>query len=552
MSDRGSEEKDKLVRSAGLVGALTLVSRVLGLARDAVIAAFFPKRLTDAFFVAFTIPNVLRRLLAEGALTIAFIPTFTDYHRHRSSREARELVHSAFTTLCVVLLAVSVAGVLAAPILVRLFAWGYADDPEKLTTAVRLTQVMFPYIFFVSLTALAMGVLNTLGHFAAPALSPALLNLAMIGSVIGLSHLLDRLGIPTIYSLAVGVIIGGAFQFALQVPLMARFGYRPRLRWNPSHPGVKKVVRLMGPAVFGLALYQLNVLLARLLASFLQHGAVTYLYYAQRLIEFPMGVFAMAVATAATPTFSAHVRAGDIGRMKEALANSLRLTLFIVLPSMAGLIFLGKPLIMAFFQRGEFTYSMTVSTYRALVGFTAGLWAAASIRQIVPAYYALDDSKTPVKAAGVALAVYLASGLAMMGPLGHVGLALAVSASSTVNFAILALVLRARLGRLGWRFVAFSVLRSGLAAAVMGGGLHLLARLGRWRQGIGLPRNQLVLAGCLLLAALLYFGTAAVLRSPELEELLVSVRRRRRAGRSSEERSEPSEKDTRNDSDEAR
>jgi putative peptidoglycan lipid II flippase len=525
------EEKKKLVRSAGLVGALTLVSRVLGLARDAVIAAFFPKRLTDAFFVAFTIPNVLRRLLAEGALTIAFIPTFTDYHRHRSSAEAKDFVYSAYTTLCVVLFGVSIIGVLAAPGLVRLFAWGYVDDPQKFSTAVHLTQVMFPYIFFVSLTALAMGVLNTLGHFAGPAVSPALLNVAMIGSVVGLGALFEKMGIPLIYTLAVGVILGGLFQFALQLPLMARFGYLPKLRWNPGHPGVKRVVRLMGPAVFGLALYQLNVLLARLLASFLEHGAVTYLYYAQRLIEFPMGVFAVAVATAATPTFSAHVKAGDLDRMKTALGNSLRLTLFIVLPSMAGLVFLGKPLIAAFFQRGQFSYAMTEATYRALLAFTVGLWAAAAIRQLVPAYYALDDSKTPVKAAAVGLLVYVGAGLALMGPLGHVGLALAVSASSVVNVSILAVVLRKRLGRLGWTMVWRSVVRSALAAAVMGTGVFFLARLGHWPKGLSNLRNAGVLVGCLAAAALLYFGTAALLRCPELKELFDGLRRRKRKER---------------------
>lgn len=532
LAETGAEEKKSLVRSAGLVGALTLISRVLGLLRDAVIAAVFPKKLTDAFFVAFTIPNVLRRLLAEGALTIAFIPTFTDYHRHRASKEAKEFVYSAFTTLCVILLVVSVLGVLGAPLLVKAFAWGYADDPEKFALAVRLTQVMFPYIFFVSLTALAMGVLNTLGHFAGPAVSPVLLNLGMIGCVLALSPVMERFGVPPIYSLGVGVLVGGTGQLVLQLPLMARFGYLPRLRWNPTHPGVKKVARLMGPAVFGLALYQLNVLLARLLASFLEDGAVTYLYYAQRLIEFPMGVFAVAVATAATPTFSAHVKSGDLDKMKETLGNTLRLTLFIVIPSMVGLVALGEPLVAAFFQRGRFSHDMTLATYHALMAFTLGLWAAACIRQLVPAYYALDDSKTPVKAAGVGLLVYVGAGLALMGPLGHVGLALAVSASSVVNLTILAAVLRKRLGRLGWRRVFVSGVKQAVAAAVMGAGIYFIGRQGRWERGLGDLRNAGVLLAALSVAAVLYFGSCALLKSPELGELWQGLRRRgrRKAG----------------------
>lgn len=526
MAEQGTEEKKTLVRAAGLVGGLTLVSRFFGLFRDAVIAAMFPKRLTDAFFVAFTIPNVLRRLLAEGALTIAFIPTFTDYHNHKSSEEAKQFVYAAFTTLCIILFGVSVAGVVAAPVLVRLFAWGYADDPEKFAAAVRLTQLMFPYIFFVSLTALAMGVLNTLGHFAGPAVSPVLLNVGMIGSVFIVSPILKHFGVPIIYSLSIGVLVGGLGQLVLQLPIMARFGYLPRLKWNPKHPGVKKVARLMGPAVFGLALYQLNVLLARLLASFLDHGAVTYLYYAQRLIEFPMGVFAVAVATAATPTFSAHVMSGDLDKMKETLGNTLRLTLFIVIPSMVGLLVIGEPLVAAFFQRGRFDHEMTMATYRALTAFSLGLWAAACIRQLVPVYYALDDSKTPVKAAGVGLVVYLAVGLALMRPLGHVGLALAVSASSVVNMIILAWVLRKRLGRLGWRKVFISVVKQIIASLVMGAGVYFVADRGTWEKGLGDSRNQIVLLICMITAGVLYIGVCGVLKSPELRELWQGLRRR--------------------------
>ncbi len=520
--------KHRIVRSAGLVGALTLVSRVLGLVRDAVVAALFPRRLTDAFFVAFTIPNVLRRLLAEGALTIAFIPVFTEY-RVRSEQEARRFVDSAFTSLVLLLLAVSAAGVLAAPWLVRLFAWGFSENPSKFALAVTLTRIMFPYIFFASLTALAMGVLNTSGHFAGPALAPALLNVGIIGSVLVLGPVLSHMaGVPLIDSLAIGVLVGGAAQIGLQIPIMARFGYRPRIRFDPNHPGVRKVARLMGPAVFGLALYQLNVLLARLLASFLASGAVTYLYYAQRLIEFPMGVFAVAVATAATPEYSAHLARGDKDRFKTTLADSLRLTMFIVIPSTAGLLAFGLPLTVAFFQRGRFDYGASLATYHALAAFTMGLWAGASVRQIVPAYYALDDSKTPVRAAGAGLLTYLVVGLSLMGPLGHVGLALAVSASSMVNIALLAYVLRRRMGRLGWRAVAISSLRAAGASLVMAAGLWWVARFGRWEQGLASGRNILVLLAGLMVAALLYFGTARLLGSPEPAELLASLKRRKK------------------------
>ncbi len=524
----GTEENKSLVRSAGVVGSLTLLSRFFGLFRDAVIAAVFPKRLTDAFFVAFTIPNVFRRLLAEGALTIAFIPTFTDYHRHRTSEEAKRFVNAAFTTLCVILLVFSVLGVIAAPLLVRLFAWGYTEDPEKFAAAVRLTQLVFPYIFFVSLAALAMGVLNTVGHFAGPAGSPVFFNFGMIVCILALTPLFKRFGLPAFYSLGIGVLVGGLGQLLIHLPFMARFGYLPKLKWDPSHPGVKKVTRLMGPAVFGLALYQLNVLLAKLLASFLGHGAVTYLYYAQRLIEFPMGVFAVAVATAAAPTFSVHVMSGDLGKMKETLGNTLRLTMFIVIPSMVGLVVLGEPIVAAFFQRGRFDYEMTVATYKALAAFSIGLWAAAAIRQLVPAYYALDDSKTPVKAAAAGLVVYVGVGLALMKPLGHVGLALGVSASSIVNLAVLAFVFRKRMGRLGWRKVFVSALKQGAASLVMGAGVYFIAAYGNWEKGLGDSRNQVVLLACFAVAGVLYIGVCALLKTPEVKELWLGIRRRRR------------------------
>ncbi len=522
----------RILRSAGLISALTLSSRVLGLVRDAVVAALFSRRATDAFFVAFTIPNVLRRLLAEGALTIAFIPVYTEYKKE-GRQEARAFLDASLGTLVVLLLMVSVAGVLAAPLLVRLFAWGYAADPDKFRAAVALTRIMFPYIFFASVTALAMGILNTEGHFAGPALAPALLNVGMIGSALVLGPVFARhLGLPAVFGLGAGVLIGGAFQVLLQVPILRKYRVLPRFRFDPSHPGVRKVARLMAPAIFGLAVYQLNVLLARLLASFLQQGAVSYLYYAQRLIEFPLGVFAVAVATAATPTYSAHLASGDEAAYKKTLADSLRLTLFIVVPSTVGLLAFGLPLTVAFLQRGRFGFEASLATYHALAAFALGLAPGALVRQMVPAYYALGDSKTPVRSAAAGLATYLAVGLALMGPLAHVGLALAVSAASTTNFLVLAVVLRRKLGRLGWRTVAVSGLRASIAAAVMGAGLAGMARVGRWSQGLG-SGNVLVLMGGLGAAALLYFGTARLLGCPELHELLEAVRGRARGRRAS-------------------
>lgn len=524
---KGDGGSRRLVRAAGWVGLLTLASRVLGLVRDMVVAALFAKAVTDAFFVAFTIPNVLRRLLAEGTLTVAFIPIFTDYRENRGEKEARAFLDAAWTSLTVLLLAVSAAGVLAAPWLVRLFAWGFADEPAKFELAVRLTQVMFPYIFFVSLMAMSMGVLNTVGHFTAPAVAPVLLNVMMIGTTAALWRPLERAGFHPVYGLGVGVLLGGLAQLGMQLPVMARRGYLPRLRARLGHPGVRRMLRLMAPAVFGLALYQVNVIIARLLASFLQEGAVTYLYYSQRLIEFPMGIFAIAVATAAMPTLSRRASAGDLEGLKQTYADSLRLTFFIIIPALVGLLTLREPIVAVLFERGRFTPAMTGQTAQALAAFCAGLWAAAGIRMTVPVFYALEDSRTPVKVAAAALAVYVAAGLLLMWPLRHVGLALAISLSSVVNFSLLLILLRRRLGGLGLRAVVASAARSAGAAAVMAAAawalFHQLSAAGLDR-GFGRVAALLVaVAG----AGLVYFAVAAALRSPEMGELWSALRSRR-------------------------
>ncbi|MFH2010975.1 MAG: murein biosynthesis integral membrane protein MurJ, partial [bacterium] len=522
----GGGGQGRLVRAAGWVSLLTMVSRVLGMVRDMVVAALFTKTTTDAFFVAFTIPNVLRRLLAEGTLTVAFIPIFTDSRENVGEQESREFLNAAWTSLAIVLLVVSALGVLAAPWLVYLFAGGYADEPAKFALAVRLTQVMFPYIFFVSLMALCMGALNTVGHFTAPAVAPVLLNVLMIGCTVALWRPLQSAGYNPVYGLAVGVIAGGAAQLLLQLPVMARRGYLPRLRLHLRHPGVVQMAKLMAPAVFGLALYQVNVVLARLLASFLADGTVTYLYYSQRLIELPMGIFAVAVATAAMPALSRHAASGDLAQLKEVYADSLRLNLFVVIPAMVGLLVVGEPIIAVIFERGRFTPAMTHETYRALFGFAVSLWAAAGIRLTVPVFFALQDSKTPVKVALVALVAYVGAGLAMMWPLQHLGLALAISLSSVVNFTLLVILLRRRLGRLGLRKVVGSAARALAASAVMGavawGGCRLMARPGFGR-GFG---RAAVLLGAVTVAGFVYFGAAALLRCPELSELWRALRRR--------------------------
>ena len=516
-----------MTRSASVVGLFTLLSRVLGLARDAVVAATYRSTATDAFFVAFRIPNMLRRLTGEGSLTVAFIPVFTEHLEGQGEDAAREMLRSVLGLALVVLSALVLCGVGFAPWVVRAFAPGFVADVDRLDLAVLLTRIMFGFLLTAGLTALSMGVLNTLRHFAAPALAPVLLNMGIIGGAVGGTALMLGWGQQGIVACAVGVIAGGLAQVVLQWPFLARrrMLVSPRLDWR--HPGVRRVGRLMLPAVFGLAIYEINIIIAGQFASLLPEGSISYLYYAGRLIEFPMGVFVVALATAAMPDLSSRAASGDMDGLKRTYNYSLRLVAFIIFPATAGLAALALPLTSVLFQRGQFDHLMAERTSVTLLGFLAGLWAGAGVRQTVQVFHALQDTRTPVKAAGVSLVVSVLVAALLYQRLETLGLALAVACSSTVNFALLVTLLRVRLGRLGLRAVVASGLRSAVAATVCGGAAWLVARSGVWELGGSAPGNYGVLAAAVLAGGIAFALVARALRAPELTELMDAFRRRR-------------------------
>ncbi|HHC24287.1 MAG TPA: murein biosynthesis integral membrane protein MurJ, partial [Desulfobacterales bacterium] len=328
-------ENARVTKAAGVVGAATFLSRIFGFVRDVVIAWFFGAGLSsDAFFVAFRIPNLLRRLFAEGSLSIAFIPVFTEYLTHHGKEEAFHLARSAMRLLSIILVITAVLGVLLAPLIILMIAPGFTDSPEKYSLTVLLTRIMFPYIFFICLVALCMGILNVLGHFAAPALAPVCLNIAIIFSAFFISPYMA----DPVTGLAIGVLIGGALQLTLQLPFLIRKGF---YFWEKAvifHPGVKKIGILMLPAIFGASVYQLNILVGTLLASLLPEGSVSYLYYADRLVQFPLGIFAIATATAVLPSLSRQAAAKDFDALGNTFAHAMKLVFFITVPSMAGLI----------------------------------------------------------------------------------------------------------------------------------------------------------------------------------------------------------------------
>ena len=510
-------ENERVTKAAGVVGAATLISRIFGFLRDVAIAGVFGAGLSsDAFFVAFRIPNLLRRLLAEGSLTIAFIPVFTEYLTARGREEAFSMARSAIRLVSVLLVITALLGVALSPLIVRIIAPGFADAPAKLGLTITLTRVMFPYIFFIGLAALFMGILNVLGHFAAPALAPVLLNIAIIASLFCLSPFMAE----PVMGLAVGVMVGGILQLALQVPFLVKQGFYFWGQAKLYHPGLARVGRLMGPTVFGAAVYQINILVGTLLASLLPEGSVSYLYYADRLVQFPLGIFAIATATAVLPSLSRQAAAEDYGALQDTFAYALNLVFFITVPAMVGLIVLREPIVAVLFKRGAFDAQTTRLTAYALLYYAVGLWAFSAVRIVVSTFYALQDTKTPVQTAALSVGANIVLGILLMGPLGHGGLALATSLASMLNLVLLVRALRPQLGRLGWRPVAGSVLKTCLCSGAMGAVVWLVARMIIPPAGSGLARLLGGLAASIGAGMMVYGILAIVLKIPELKKVM--------------------------------
>lgn len=511
-------EKKRITKAAGIIGFFTLVSRVLGFLRDMIIAWIFGAGiLTDAFFVAFRLPNLFRRLFGEGSLTVSFIPVFSSHMATYGKHEAFQLARSAVRMLSIVLVVFTVIGIIAAPWIIRMIAPGFAG--AQFATTVVLTRIMFPYIFFICLVALGMGILNALGHFAAPALAPVILNLSIIASVLFIS---PRLSEP-VTGLAIGVLIGGGLQLLLQIPFLIQQKFFFWHRAAIYHPGLKKIGRLMLPSVFGAAVYQINILIGTLLASFLAKGSVSYLYYADRLVQFPLGIFAISMSVAILPSLARQAADHDMSELNETFAYALKLIFFITLPAMTGLIVLRDPIVSLLFERGAFDPASTRRTADALLFFSAGLWAFSAVRIVVSTFYALQDTRTPVVMATLSVIANVFLCLLLMGPMAHAGLALAASLSSMLNFCLLIMALRKKLGALGWKKIIESVSRSVICSALMGGCLQTLISMskagGPWS---GLPCIWIVCAG-MFIGVSVYLLAAYLLNSRELKDLITII-----------------------------
>ena len=423
-----------LLKSAGVVGASTTASRVFGFVRDVVIAQMFGASAgADAFFVAFRIPNFLRRLFAEGAFAQAFVPVLSEYRAQREIGEVRDLASHVSGALIGALAVVTVTGIVAAPALIALFAPGFLSDPEKYALAVEMVRITFPYVFFISLVAFAGGILNTYGRFAVPAFTPVLLNVCLIGAALWLAPVLD---VPVV-ALAWGVLAAGLVQLAFQFPFLAALGLLVRPRLRRAHQGVARVISLIIPAVFGVSVSQINLLVDTMIASFLVTGSVSWLYFSDRMVEFPLGVFGIALATVILPHLSRQHADASRASFSDTLDWALRLVVLIATPAAVGLGVLAAPILTTLFQYGEFSVHDVDMASRSLLAFAFGLIAFVAVKVLATGYFSRQDTRTPVKVGVVAMLSNIVLNLVLVVPLAHAGLALATTLSAFLNAGLL-------------------------------------------------------------------------------------------------------------------
>ena len=504
-----------LLKSASIVSLMTLASRITGLVRELLIAAAFgASATTDAFNVAFRIPNLLRRLFAEGAFSQAFVPILAESRARQGDEATHDLVNAVGTVLFGVLTVVCVLGVVGAPAVVWAMASGLKES-GGFDAAVVMTRWMFPYIGFMSLVALSAGILNTWGRFAVPAITPVLLNMSVILAAAFGAPLLRDQGVEPVYALAVGVMVGGLLQLGVQVPALLRIGMVPRIgvtlsAWRAAwaHPGVKRVLRQMAPAVLGVSVAQLSLLVNTQIASHLGAGAVSWLTYADRLMEFPTAMLGVALGVVLLPQLSRAQASGDTRQFSDLLDWGLRLVVLLALPSAVALLVFAKPLVAVLYHYGRFSPHDVQQTVLALSCYGVGLMGLVGVKVLAPGFYATQDIRTPVRIGITVLLITQAMNLLFVPWLGHAGLALSIGLGSMVNSAWLLVGLR-RAGRYtpspGWWLFGLRVV---VATALLGAGLWLATTHIDW---VGLRSQPLVrigaMTGCLVAAAVLYFGT---------------------------------------------
>ncbi len=525
----GAGERKKLVARAGIVGLGTLASRILGLFRDMVLAAVFPRDATDAFFVAFTIPNALRQLLGEGAVSSAVVPVLSERLAEGGDEAARSFFRKARGVSLVALSVVTILGMAFAEPITELFASGYHARPGQFERTVHLTRTVFPYIFFMGTAALGMAALNVKRKFAVAAFAPGLLNVAFLLTSFGLPGLLALRGIDFAQAIAIGALLGGALQVVAQWPALREIGYFQSPQIDFKDPHVRRMVRRILPMMAGIGVYYVDLVLSRRFLSELGEGAQSYFSWANRVCDFPQGIFVMALSTAALPSLAELAAKRDMGELAKTFAYGMRLAMFVAIPSSVALVALADPLTSLLFQRGHFTAEDAHETAKALMVQGAGVFTVAGVRQTVPVFYALGDTRTPVVVSALDLLAFIALALTLKGPFGHVGISAAVAGSSLVQMALLLYALKKKMGDLRAREIVRSCSRTAVAAVVAGVGAWGLATY-----LTGLPTLVPGVAGGLAFVGL-FCVAAWGLRSEELDALSAGVLRRlrRRGARAS-------------------
>jgi len=514
--------KGKIVKAAGAISLATSLSRILGYIKDMILAKYFGATgLSDVFFVAFRIPNLLRELFAEGSMSSAVIPVLKEYQVKHGQEESQKIIKSLFTFIIFVVGGLTLAGIVFSPLIVKVIAPGFVENTEKFNLTVLLTRIMFPFLLFISLAALTMGTLNTKNIFFIPAVAPCFLNIAVIISVVGFSSFFFN----PIVSVALGVTVGGALQWLVQSPSFYRTGFR--FGFSGMHPAVKKIAILVIPTILSMTVSQINIFVSTIIASFLPEGSVTYLYYSMRLIQLPIGIFGVAVGMAVLPALSQHVAEGKKDSVRDDLNFSLKFLLFLIIPSMLGLIMLAKPIVNTLFQRGVFDLKATVNTAEALFFYSLGIWATVSSRTITATFYSFQDTKTPVICATAAMITNVVVSILLMKSMKHNGLALAYSLSAIVQFLLLSSFLRKKLLKLNLLSIAPSVVKIFVASFISVGIARLICMSDPhlWISSDKMIIKFVFLGAVIGIAVLLYVLLCYLMKNEELYYILRKLRR---------------------------
>jgi len=508
IGERVETEHKELTKHAGKASFGTILSRILGFARDMFVAQHFGAGMAaDAFYAAFRVPNLLRRLLGEGSFNGAFIPVFSEYLHTRDKEEVQKMLNAVFTAFAILLIVITLLGIVFSPAIVKIISWGFSSNPEKMKLTIELTRLMFPFIFFISLAAFLLAILNTLKSFFIPAFAPAMLSISQIVYMLAVIPLFTP--DDPVKGLSIAVVVGGFLHFISQYPNLRKLGWHLKFRINFKHPAIKQIAFLMLPAVIGLSVDQINAFVDNICASFLPSGSITALYYSNRVMQLPLAIFGLALASVSLPAMSKARAQNDIKTLKSSLNYSIRFSVFSLLPSAIGLMVIGLPIIRLLFERGRFDLAASMMTNDAMFYYSLGLPAYAMAKIFANGFYAFQDTRTPVKTAAAAMVLHVILCVTLMRPMGVGGLALATALSSYFNMALLVFFLRKKIGKIGFKKILFSGIKTLIASAALGAVAYYTAGM-HHRLFITVP----VAIICALAA---FFIVSKILKSEELQ-----------------------------------